>query len=267
MENNIYCDQEEFLDYIEHSITNNNKISHAYLIETRSYSDYQLLIKILIKKILTRDLEDKDLIKKIEYQVDNDIYADLKVIYPDGLYIKKEQLLSIERSYSKKSMIDNKMIYVIDQADKLNQSSANTILKFLEEPPENVIAILVVDNKYSVIDTIVSRCQCLSLKNKDLIDDNADLLDFVNKINKPTEILIEYEEYLSKLFFDKNIATYSLKWIEEYLIKNMNKNIEDKSQNKNMNIILMIEEEIKKLQYNLNIKLWFTSFIFRLMEV
>lgn len=260
---NIIDEQKDFIDYIEHSIIKNNKISHAYLIETRGYPKQYFFIKMLIKKILTRDLSDNELIKKIEFQIDNDIYADLTFINPDGLYIKKEQLLNIERTYSKKSMIDNKMIYVINQADKLNQSSANTILKFLEEPPDNVIAILVVDNKYSVIETIVSRCQCLSLKNQYMLVENEDLLNFIKKINKPKEILIEYDYYFSKLFFDKNIATENLKLIEESLINELQKNI----QNDNMNIILIIEEEIKKLQYNLNIKLWFTSFIFRLMEV
>ena len=55
------------------------------------------------------------------------------------------------------------MIYIIKDASLLNKSSANTILKFLEEPSDNIIAILLTDNIYKVIDTIVSRCQVLSL--------------------------------------------------------------------------------------------------------
>ena len=54
-------------------------------------------------------------------------------------------------------------IYIINHADKLNQSAANSILKFLEEPEENIIAILVTNNVYSLLDTIISRCQFIKL--------------------------------------------------------------------------------------------------------
>ena len=42
-------------------------------------------------------------------------------------------------------------------------SSANTILKFLEEPAPNIVAILLTKNIYQVLETIVSRCQIISL--------------------------------------------------------------------------------------------------------
>ena len=53
------------------------------------------------------------------------------------------------------------LLFIIYNAEKLNTSSANTILKFLEEPEENIIAVLTTDNRYQVLDTILSRCQNL----------------------------------------------------------------------------------------------------------
>ena len=40
-------------------------------------------------------------------------------------------------------------------------SSANAILKILEEPPDNTTFILVTDYKADLLPTILSRCQCL----------------------------------------------------------------------------------------------------------
>ena len=76
-------------------------------------------------------------------------------------------------------MLDNKLIYIIDPAEKLNPASANTILKFLEEPPEGIVAILITENKYNVLETIVSRCQCLSLVNDLEIEITEEINEFV----------------------------------------------------------------------------------------
>ena len=60
----------------------------------------------------------------------------------------------------------------------MNDYSANTILKFLEEPSSDIIAILLTTNRFNIISTILSRCQFLSIKsNLDyVVDDNY--LDF-----------------------------------------------------------------------------------------
>lgn len=262
----LYKEQEEFFSYIEKSIIEKKRLSHAYLIETNSYPDYWLVVKEMIKKILTIDVNDQEL-NKITYQIDHDCYSDLEIVNPGGTYIKKEQLINIEMKFSKKSMLDNKMVYVINGADKLNQSSANTILKFLEEPPENIVAILVTDNKYNVIDTIVSRCQCLSLKNKEILEKNENIEEFIKKINKPKKILVDYDYYLEKLFLSNSTAQESLKKIEEQLSIQLKKDICYVEDNHLIEIIKIVEESLDKLQYNVNLKLFFTNFIFSLMEV
>ncbi|MFA6047524.1 MAG: DNA polymerase III subunit [Parcubacteria group bacterium] len=49
-------------------------------------------------------------------------------------------------------------IAIIDDAEFLNIQSQNAILKTLEEPPKNVIIILVTQNQEKLLPTIVSRC-------------------------------------------------------------------------------------------------------------
>lgn len=265
----IFEKQSHFFEYVNNSINMNKKVSHAYLIETNGYPDYKKLVLEFIKIILLLDKTEPEK-SKINTLIDNNNYPDLKFIYPDGNYIKKEQLISLENQYSKKSMLNNKLIYVIDPADKLNLSSANTILKFLEEPPVDIIAILVTESKHLVLDTIVSRCQCLSLNSCQELNFVDEIKDFVKEVENPRNILIKYDYYIEKLFNDRGLALENLKLIEECLFQELKKILGNKNTEKSVFIIRqieLIEKEKEKLQYNLNLKLWFSSYIFSIMEV
>ena len=50
-------------------------------------------------------------------------------------------------------------VVVIHPADALNQTSANALLKMLEEPPPGVMFILVTSHPQRLLATIISRCQ------------------------------------------------------------------------------------------------------------
>ena len=127
-------------------------------------------------------------VQNINNLIDNGGYRDLYIIEPDGVWIKKEQILSLKEEFSSKSVNDSLRIYIIDQADKLNKAAANSMLKFLEEPEENIVAILLADNRYNVIKTILSRCQTFKLKGEETLNyDNQiiiDMFDFVMNLER-----------------------------------------------------------------------------------
>ncbi len=50
-------------------------------------------------------------------------------------------------------------VFVIEGADRMNESSANAFLKTLEEPPAHAHMILIADSTTTVLPTILSRCQ------------------------------------------------------------------------------------------------------------
>jgi DNA polymerase-3 subunit delta' len=54
-------------------------------------------------------------------------------------------------------------VYIVQTADKLTTEAANALLKILEEPPPDVLIILLTDNPDGVLPTIHSRCQTLDL--------------------------------------------------------------------------------------------------------
>jgi DNA polymerase-3 subunit gamma/tau len=52
---------------------------------------------------------------------------------------------------------------ILENADRMNSSVRNALLKVLEEPPENVYFILLTSNKSGIMPTILSRVRCYSL--------------------------------------------------------------------------------------------------------
>ena len=78
----------------------------------------------------------------------------LIIIEPDGLNIKKDQILDMMEKFSTKPVFTKFNIYVIREADRFNQSSANTLLKFLEEPEDNIIGFFITNNKIIIASKI-----------------------------------------------------------------------------------------------------------------
>lgn len=58
-------------------------------------------------------------------------------------------------------MSGRRKIAIIDDADLLNDASANALLKTLEEPPRNSLIILIASHPEAILPTIRSRCQVL----------------------------------------------------------------------------------------------------------
>ncbi len=58
-------------------------------------------------------------------------------------------------------------VAIVDTADDLNASSANALLKILEEPPANTILLILANLPGRSLSTIRSRCQRLALKALD----------------------------------------------------------------------------------------------------
>ena len=84
-------------------------------------------------------------------------------------------------------------IYIIDEVHMLTPEASNTLLKTLEEPPENVIFILATTESHKVLETIISRCQRYDYK-RITTSDIVKRLDF---IAKSENIKIEQEALLA----------------------------------------------------------------------
>src|SRR5690606_26432044 len=86
-------------------------------------------------------------------------HPNIRYIEPDGQNIKIDQIRELLAEMTMKGFEEGRKIYVLTHADKLNNASANTLLKFLEEPDGDVTAILMTEQIQSILPTIRSRCQ------------------------------------------------------------------------------------------------------------
>lgn len=145
----------------------NNKLSHAYLLDANYFDKSFDFVLSFVKSVLCGNHntieEEKECI--LCNRITNFNYPELKIIEADGLVIKKEQLIELQSDFSRSSLEGKFRIYIIKDCDKMNKQASNCLLKFLEEPVDNVIAILFTNNFNKMLSTIVSRCQIIRLNN------------------------------------------------------------------------------------------------------
>ncbi len=84
----------------------------------------------------------------------------LQIIEPiEGKSIKLSQVKEVLRDLSLKTFEDDLIrVVIVDEAQKLGSEAANSLLKALEEPPDNTIFFILSSSLAQVLPTIVSRC-------------------------------------------------------------------------------------------------------------
>lgn len=97
------------------------------------------------------------------HQIEIGTYPDLLAIEPMGQFIKIDQIRSLTEANQLQAARGGYRIYIINQADQLNEPAANALLKFLEEPPRHTLIFLIAEHITQLLPTIISRCQRLVL--------------------------------------------------------------------------------------------------------
>ena len=218
-----YKDKQSVAYNIMMNEINNNHISHAYLIDENNNNDSFNIVMAFIKEILCSklDVNDRQVLCK---RIDDGNYPEIKIIEPDGMLIKKKQILDLQQEFSKSAFEGSKRIYIIRDADKMRSETANSMLKFLEEPDNDIIAILMTNNYNNLLSTIISRCQVIRLNNDnvDVNDSELDLLviNFIKSVeNNGVRTIMKEQELLFNIVsmkdrdklvnvFDKMIDMY-----------------------------------------------------------
>lgn len=203
-----------------------NKFAHAYLFESNGYNKtFDIALAFAKTLLCPYDNDNKKCLECKQCEnIDNGNFFEIKIIQAEGLWIKKEQLLELQEQFSTKSVISKRKIYIIKDAEKLNNVAANSLLKFIEEPEENIIAILITPTRYQLLETIVSRCQIISFTqttvNGNFIQKIANYLynttneidkfisdeKSIDKINK----IIDFVNFYEKNGLDTLLYTYEL---------------------------------------------------------
>ena len=125
-----------------------NRLAHAFLVETNDMDKSYLAILQFLKVInCPSDYKENCQECNLCHLIDNGNLPSLLVVEPDGNTIKKEQVMEIKKMFQTKPIFSKYNMYIIKNAELLNASSANTMLKFIEEPEENILAFFLTNNK------------------------------------------------------------------------------------------------------------------------
>lgn len=86
-------------------------------------------------------------------------HPDVGMVLPYKRNLRVGAIRELEREAHFRPFEADKRIFIINDADKMNDSSSNALLKTLEEPPTTTYLLLVTSRPDALLQTIRSRCQ------------------------------------------------------------------------------------------------------------
>ena len=234
--------KEENIKYLS-NVIDENKLSHAFLVESNNYEDVMnSVFKLFLEKKLIFNIDD----------IENNI--SVRILRPIDNLIDKDQILNLQEFLSTISFDGYYKLFFILNAGLMNEQSVNKLLKVLEEPNEKVVGFLISDNSNELLPTLISRCQVL----KNDIDVNNVLVDedIFNNLckfkNFNFEDYIKFKVVVSKL--DKVVINNLFLKYLAYL------------DNEDDIFYLKVNDFLNNLRYNVNIDLALDKLYFESLE-
>ena len=174
-----------------------NKVNHAFLLSGLKGSPIKETALYVAQSLVCENpnpLACEECLSCL--RIANQSYADFIFIDGEQGIIKKEEIENLQSSFSKSGVEAKGLkIYIINQLEKATASATNSLLKFLEEPYEDVVGILTTQNQSQILETIVSRSQVLRIKTyskdyliKELLNSGIDQEDVNILVNKYSDI-------------------------------------------------------------------------------
>jgi len=145
--------------------TLSGELGHAYLISGAEADERRTLAGILARARMCQSERKRPCNTCVACEKAR------REIHPDILSIRREAGKDIPVSMIRQVVFDAATlpneaahkVYIVEEADALNQSAQNAFLKILEEPPSFVTFLLLAENPLYLLPTVRSRCVHLSL--------------------------------------------------------------------------------------------------------
>lgn len=259
---------------------NENQLSHVFLIETNDKVAALEDIKEFVKVINCSESYMEDCMKcNLCHLIATDQLPSLEIVSPDGQAIKKGQMEELKQKFSSIPYLSRYNTYIINDAEKFNTSSANTMLKFIEEPEKNIIGFLITNNRENVISTIKSRCEIVKVmyekENQNITDRIQELaINYLYKIEVEKQQTIVYnktilDEKLEReemVLFFKAIFQIYYDFFQGKSILEKLKPMEQYTQDILLHRLDLVGKMLERLNYNVNINLLLDAFVLGLEE-
>lgn len=297
--NEVTIEKQPVLSKILNKINRSSVNTQAYLLVGQSKEKLNSYVLTLSKVLICPNKYEENCKNcNICRRIDEGVFGELKIIAPVNKVIKKDAVISLRDAFQTRSIEGKNLVYIISDVDALNSSAANSLLKFLEEPSGNTVAIFTTTNYNMVMDTIVSRCQVIKINNE--LDTNKENLikqitgleqENIDKVIsmlldvelKPTIAMAKLKEDFLSVFSDreqlqravltiiliyKDILNYKVCGNLEYFNKESLKNIID---NQKIDVltkkITFVLENMNKLDYNVNTLLFMDNLLIGIGEI
>jgi DNA polymerase III subunit delta' len=88
-------------------------------------------------------------------------HPDLGLVMPYKRNVRVDAIRHLEREANYRPYEGNARVFIVDDADKMNDSAANALLKTLEEPASTTYIFLLTARPDTLLPTIRSRCQMI----------------------------------------------------------------------------------------------------------
>lgn len=88
-------------------------------------------------------------------------HPDVGIAIPFKRNLRVGAIRELEREANFRPYESELRVFIVNDADKMNDSASNALLKTLEEPPSTTFLILVTSRPDSLLQTIRSRCQTI----------------------------------------------------------------------------------------------------------
>ena len=154
--------QEQIKEHLQSALST-GKISHAYIINGEKSSGKEFVAKVFAMALQC----EKGGVEPC--QVCHSCRQALSDNQPDIIRLVHEKPNTISVDDIRKQIngdvaISPRKVYIINEAEKMNQQAQNALLKTLEEPPEYAVILLLTSNLNALLPTIISRCVVLNMK-------------------------------------------------------------------------------------------------------
>ena len=157
---------EQIIEHLKNAIAL-DKVSHAYIFNGPKLSGKMMLAEAFAMALQCEGEGQKPCLvcRSCKQACDHN--------QPDIIYVSHEKpntigvddiRAQINNDIAIKPYSSRYKIYIVDEAEKMNQQAQNALLKTIEEPPAYAVILLLTTNADSFLPTILSRCITLNIK-------------------------------------------------------------------------------------------------------
>ncbi len=181
------------------NMLSSGKIPHSFLIEGATFENRKEA-GIYIAKGIVCEGSLKPCLKCRQCKITDDFSnPDIIFISPEEnkKFISVAQIRKLRADAYVLPHSAQRKVFIIENAELMNEQAQNALLKVLEEPPQSTVFILLTPSRSLQLATVISRCSILKLAGKECIDESGAAKEFLSLLfdGKYYEMLLSLKPF------------------------------------------------------------------------